>query len=334
MSFRNVVCGFAGVGLGGGLVASFWGLPFGGNSRAKGNVVDNVSGSVTSGGSEGSLKLSGSDVNPSAFFKYGFPGPVHDLHNREEYVSCYDRRLKLPYWVVEHITPESLANKSGDRKNSFFKEDESIPDRFRAKLRDYFRSGYDRGHMAPAANAKFNQRAMDETFMLTNIAPQVGEGFNRDYWAHFEYFCRQLTQKYGSVRILTGPLFLPKRDPADGKNKVTYEVIGNPPSIAVPTHFYKVIVAESPLRGPGSDNVAVAAFVLPNDKISNETKLTDFEVPLDAVSRSTGLQLLQKLPSEKKKELCKEVDCHITVREFVKALPAPKSVPSLPSPSK
>ena len=58
-------------------------------------------------------------------------------------------------------------------------EDESIPGMFRAKLQDYFRSGYDRGHMVPAADAKSSQDAMDETFLLSNIAPQVGVGFNR-----------------------------------------------------------------------------------------------------------------------------------------------------------
>jgi DNA/RNA endonuclease G (NUC1) len=42
-----------------------------------------------------------------------------------------------------------------------------------------FRSGYDRGHMVPAADAKISQGAMDETFFLSNVAPQVGDGFNR-----------------------------------------------------------------------------------------------------------------------------------------------------------
>eukprot|EP01047_Picozoa_sp_COSAG01_P044704 COSAG01_NODE_4066_length_5385_cov_159.277336_3_plen_73_part_00 len=53
--------------------------------------------------------------------------------------------------------------------------------RFRAKLSDYRRSGYDRGHMCAAADMKASQHSMDSTFLLTNIAPQVGEGFNRDY---------------------------------------------------------------------------------------------------------------------------------------------------------
>lgn len=283
--------------------------------------------SVPSRSSEGSVSVVGSNVDPSAFFKYGFPGPIHDLETRDEFISCYDRRTRNPYWVIEHITPESLNAREGDRKKSIFKEDEQIPEMFRGKLKDYFRSGYDRGHQAPAANAKYSQKAMDDTFYLTNMCPQVGDGFNRDYWAHLEYFCRQLVGKYNSVRIMTGPLYLPKKDPVDGKFRVTYEMIGNPPNIAVPTHFFKLVIAENPKNSPNFDELHVAAFVLPNAPISNSTKLTEFEVPVNALERSSGLQLLQNVPKNKKKELCKEVRCEITVREFnnnMLALPAPR----------
>ena len=264
-------------------------------------------------------------VDPSAFFKYGFPGPVHDVKYHDEFISSYDRRMRNPGWVVEHITAQSLLTPPDqppvDRKKSVFMEDQTIPEMFRGKLSDYFRSGYDRGHQAPAADAKFSQSAMNETFYLSNMAPQVGDGFNRDYWAHFEDFCRRLTKTYTNVRIVTGPLYLPKRDPVDGKFRVTYEVIGNPPSIAVPTHFFKLIVAEKPLRDPRSDKVAVGAFVLPNDVISNTTPLKSFAVPVDALERSSGLQFLSQLPVNQRKELCQEVTCDIIVRDFKKALP-------------
>lgn len=266
-------------------------------------------------------------IRPEEFYKYGFPGPIHDLKKNSEFVSCFDRQTRNPYWVLEHITKDSIMRSEGvDRKKSVFKEDELIPMKFRARLRDYFRSGYDRGHQAPAADAKFSQTAMDETFLLTNMSPQVGEGFNRDYWAHFEDFARRLTRKYDNVRIMTGPLFLPKKC-EDDKFRVTYEVIGSPPNIAVPTHFFKLIVGEN----EGSDKLSVGAFVLPNDKIDNSEPLTSFQVPVEALERSTGLELLQRVPYYNKKDLCREVKCEIIVRDFSKALPG-NSLPGLPAP--
>ena len=329
MSFKSILTGIVGLGSGCGLTYYYLNKDDSASSIANTPISNNTSlvpynNSVPSKGNNSS-DPSLLQLNPKELFKYGFPGPIHDIEDRYQYISCYNRQTRNPYWVLEHITPESLALKNGDRKGSIFKEDERIPEMFRARLQDYFRSGYDRGHQVPAADAKFSQDSMDQTFYLTNISPQVGAGFNRDYWSHFEYFCRQLTQKYNNVRIMTGPLFLPKKDERDGKFRVTYEVIGNPPNIAVPTHFFKLIVAENPRQNPKSDKVSVAAFVLPNEPISNETKITDFEVPVNALERSTGLELLKNLPKNKTIPLCKEVKCQLVIREFndsIKSLPS------------
>ncbi|KAF2715510.1 hypothetical protein K504DRAFT_497388 [Pleomassaria siparia CBS 279.74] len=253
-------------------------------------------------------------VDPNGLFQYGFPGPVADLRPAPSLTSSFDRRTRNPAWVAEHITPQSLAENNADRKHSVFVEDVSIPEIFRAKLKDYFRSGYDRGHQVPAADAKWSQEAMDSTFALSNMCPQVGDGFNRDYWAHFEDFCRRLTHKYPSVRIVTGPLYLPKREP-DGKWRVTYEVIGQPPNVAVPTHFFKVILAEDGLAG---GKVAVGAFVLPNDRIANTKPLQDFEVPIEIVERASGLEFASKLDVSRRKRLCQEINCSLIVKEYKK----------------
>ena len=153
---------------------------------------------------------------------------------------------------------------------------------------------------------------MDSTFWLSNMCPQVGDGFNRDYWAHFEDFCRRLTSFYPSVRIVTGPLYLPKKEP-DGKWRVSYEVIGHPPNIAVPTHFYKIIFAED---GKTGGNVSMGAFVLPNARIPNDKPLQDFEVPVEAVERASGLEFAGLLPPARTKRLCKEVNCSVIVKEY------------------
>ncbi|KAF9915525.1 nuclease [Lobosporangium transversale] len=261
--------------------------------------------------------------NSRKILPFGFPGPVNDVFSREAYVASYNRQFRHPNWVAEHLTAASLVAGDGVVRGNNFMEDTLIPDLYKAHLADYFRSGYDRGHMVPAADCKRNQNAMDETFYLSNIAPQVGNGFNRDYWAHFENFCRNLTKKYSDVYVITGPLYLPQQDPTNGKFFVKYEVIGNPPNIAVPTHFYKVILTDK-----GNGDMTIGAFVLPNDKIQNEVPLTAFQVPVEAVEKASGLKFFEMLERKALKNLCKDTECKILIHpkslqnRDQKALPA------------
>ncbi|CBQ69564.1 probable NUC1-dna/rna non-specific nuclease, mitochondrial [Sporisorium reilianum SRZ2] len=288
----------------------------------------------------------------------GYPGPVADFLRHAAYVSSYDRRLRHPSWTAEHLTAASLQRPAGskpDRSNSAFKEDQRIPELFRAKMADYFRSGYDRGHMVPAADAKSSQLAMDETFLLTNIAPQVGVGMNRDYWAHTEDFVRRLTARFADLYVFTIPLYLPRQYP-DGKFRVSYEVIGNPPNVAVPTHFAKVILGVGQASegngapGPkpewkgamakvglgGTGMMALGAFVMPNSVIPNEAPLESFAVPIETVERAAGLTLFPPAVKGAAKKLCDTVQCSIVVRDFSdksKTLTAPAAKPlPLPAP--
>lgn len=143
----------------------------------------------------------------------GWPAGFEDLLRvRSGYVASYDARTRTPRWVLERITAESCAG-VGTRKKSRFVEDDEVDGAHAAKLSDYRGSGYDRGHLAAAAGHKNTQRAMDDTFSLLNVCPQVGDGFNRDYWARLEQFTRELASTHskagGDVLVATGPLFLP-----------------------------------------------------------------------------------------------------------------------------
>ena len=134
------------------------------------------------------------------------------------------------------------------------------------------------------------------------------------------------------MRIVTGPLYLPKRDP-DGKWRVSYEVVGHPPNVAVPTHFYKVIFAED---GKAGGEVSMAAFVLPNAIISNNKPLQDFEVPLEAVERASGLEFAGLLAPARRKKLCEGVNCSIIIKEYAerqRAMNTPPPQKGLPPPT-
>ncbi|KAF8126515.1 hypothetical protein EV363DRAFT_1452894 [Boletus edulis] len=291
---------------------------------------------------KGDAKLSTTVPAVSAVLKYGHPGPVPDLLVRKAYTAVYDRRLRHPAWTAEHLTLASLGKSTiapasdegvGDRTRSNFTEDESLPAIFRAKLQDYFRSGYDRGHMVPAADAKTSQDAMDETFLLSNIAPQVGVGFNRHYWAYVEDWCRRLTKSFSDVYVFTIPLYLPHKHP-DGKWRVSYEVIGSPPNIAVPTHFAKVVLASRPSSPstPDISEISMGAFVLPNAIIPDEAPLDSFVTPVDAVERAAGLTLFSEHLKRASKHICKTTKCEVIVRRFdeVKKRPEMRRAVSAP----
>ena len=167
-------------------------------------------GETAAGDTDAEVGGTKSVVHPA--MRAGWPAGFEDLLRvRSGYVASYDARTRNPRWVLERITAQSCDG-VGTRKKSRFMEDDEVDSAHAAKLSDYRGSGYDRGHLAAAAGHKNTQRAMDDTFSLINVCPQVGDGFNRDYWARLEQFTRDLATKLkpgGDVLVATGPLFLP-----------------------------------------------------------------------------------------------------------------------------
>ncbi|XP_072745711.1 endonuclease G, mitochondrial [Anoplolepis gracilipes] len=237
-------------------------------------------------------KVSSIATRVSQIMKFGFPGLDH-IRSYEDFVLSYDRRNKVAHWVFEHLTKERLQymNKV-DRSKCEFKPDQSIHPFFRSENTDYKGSGYDRGHLAAAGNHKMEQNHMEQTFFLSNMAPQVGVGFNRDSWNRLEKHVRKLTNVYKDVYVCTGPLYLPKKEP-DGKKYVHYEVIGVN-HVAVPTHFYKVVVGET-----DDGKLDMEAFVMPNAPIDDNTPLTNFQVPPESIERAAGLLFFDKISRNK-----------------------------------
>ncbi|CAH0548704.1 unnamed protein product [Brassicogethes aeneus] len=218
----------------------------------------------------------------SQIMKYGFPG-YDNIRSFDDYVLSYDHRTKVAHWVFEHLTSESVKrNETVDRAKCEFKPDESIHTYFRSNNSDYKGSGYDRGHMAAAGNHKRDQKHVEQTFYLTNMAPQVGRGFNRDSWNRLEKYVRKLTKAYVNVYCCTGPLFLPRKE-SDGKKYITYEVIGAN-NVAVPTHFYKVVVGETQ-----DGKLEMEAYVMPNQVIDDNVPLSSFQVPPESIEKAAGL---------------------------------------------
>lgn len=112
---------------------------------------------------------------------------------------------RTPLWTAERLTKASLKAAVETPRKGTFHEEPRLPPAERAELSDYVRSGYDRGHMVPAADAPDDQ-AQQETFSLANIVPQNGP-LNRGLWSGIEDVARDLARKRGELYVVTGAIF-------------------------------------------------------------------------------------------------------------------------------
>ncbi|VVE46048.1 Nuclease [Pandoraea cepalis] len=134
---------------------------------------------------------------------------------------------RTPLWSAEHLSAAGLRDARQISRVNNFHAESRLPADERAELRDYVRSGYDRGHMAPSADMP-DAQAQSESFSLSNMVPQNSEN-NRYLWAGIESSVRKLAQDRGELFVITGPLF---------KGKSITQVGDR---VMVPTQLYKVV---------------------------------------------------------------------------------------------
>ena len=135
--------------------------------------------------------------------KYGVPGRADTIVEREGYALGYIEKHEQPSWVCYIVTKEELSIRAAKRTNNF-RADPSISTGS-AHPSDYTRSGFDRGHLAPAADMSFSQQAMSDSFFMSNMSPQRPQ-FNRGIWGKLEKQIRRFANREGMIVVVTGPI--------------------------------------------------------------------------------------------------------------------------------
>lgn len=158
-------------------------------------------------------------------------GRSEQILRRTGYIVSYNKDLKIPNWVAWHLTADRLKG-PGKRKGVEFHPDVEV-NGVKVDTYDYMQSGYDRGHMCPAGDNKFSQLAMDESFLMSNICPQI-PNLNRGDWNEMEIQCRNWAKEYGDVYIVCGPVFYRQKHKTIGQHQVT-----------VPEAFFKCVLCLS-----------------------------------------------------------------------------------------
>lgn len=232
-----------------------------------------------------------------------------EIRKRKSYALLYNNQTKNAAWVYEILNSETLKE-AGERKD-VFSVDQSIHPFYQASSEKYT-DPYVRGHLAAAANHMWCQKALDDTFLMSNITPQHKD-LNNGKWKQLEAKCRSKTKENDirNVHVYSGPLYLPR------DRVVKYKEMRGQ---AVPTHFFKVIIVEhydgtaelecykmpkEKLEDKPKERVELEGYKMPKKKL--EDNLDDYKEPIEEIEKASGLIFREKSCSKGETDSDREI---------------------------
>jgi endonuclease G len=225
-------------------------------------------------------------------------GPTRMVFH-EGYVLQHSSKDKIPSWVCEEVSKNQLLG--NQPRVDDFRPEPALPAGQRAELADYKGSGYDRGHQAPAGNQTRNAILKRDTFYLSNMSPQTAK-LNRFVWASLEELVRSWIEsgQLTDAKVITGGMFYDpaEDDPQTADGVVNYFTIGVD-VVAVPTHFYKIVVG----RKAGDSQASAIAFVLENRNYRQPYDFGSFIKSIAWIEERTGINFMPDLDSAESNRL-------------------------------
>ena len=200
-------------------------------------------------------------------------GTPEQIVEYEGFRVSFNKDNRTANWVAWELLG-SETNGMEKRSDDFWCDTsvEGCPD-----IPDYKKSGFDRGHLCPAADQKWSPVAMHDCFSFANMAPQ-DHSLNSGAWQTLEKKERLWAQRDSAIVIIAGPIYQPS-----DKN-----YIGS--GVRVPSAFYKVIIA------PYLDEPRGIGFIYPN--MSSPGNMKDYSMTIDEVEKITGIDFFPNLPDE------------------------------------
>ncbi|MEW7288967.1 DNA/RNA non-specific endonuclease [Aquimarina sp. 2304DJ70-9] len=211
------------------------------------------------------------EQKPELSFFYLPTSTTGTIVTHNHYSLSYSEKHEQAEWVAYHLKKEHLS--SNDFKRPYFEVDKKVRTSS-ADWRNYKKSGYDRGHLCPAGDRRFNYGAFEETFLTSNITPQNHE-FNSGIWNELEQKVRYWAKSYDGLYVVTGGVL------SDNLKTIGYE------AVSVPKYFYKVLLSKS------TKKPKMIAFLM-EGKNSN-TPLKQYVVSVDRIEELTGIDFFPKL---------------------------------------
>lgn len=195
----------------------------------------------------------------------------HQKLTYTQFTLSYNEEHEQPDWVAYELTKDEVAM-DRDRCDCFEKDDNVITGS--ATENDYRSTGFDKGHLCPAADNNMSEKANRESFLMSNMSPQL-PSFNRGIWSELESWVRDQAELHSTIYVVTGPVFLNNLGTIGG-NKVT-----------IPGYFYKAL-----LRFDGTTAKTIG-FLLP--QVGATGDLENYVVSVNTLETLTGLDFYPEL---------------------------------------
>ncbi|WP_264565059.1 DNA/RNA non-specific endonuclease [Flavobacterium sp. N3904] len=201
----------------------------------------------------------------------------------KHFFLSYSEEHEQAEWTAYYLTAQNQNQHHFERP--YFSQDPLI-DTDSAHWNNYKDTGYDKGHLVPAADMKFSEEAYNETFFTSNVAPQ-NRAFNAGIWNRLEQKIRYWADKYTALFIVTGSIL--------HDNLVT---IGTE-EVSVPDYFFKIVVRVQ------DNGLVMIPFLVPNEK--SDAPLYTFATTIDAIEQITGIDFNEKLSEKIAEKIEKEL---------------------------
>jgi endonuclease G len=237
------------------------------------------------------ITLQSAPANPH--LEYGTPKYVAGdttttLIVRKGYALLHDNSNNIPIWVSWKLTKKDLAPPQVTRVKARFLQDPILAAKGLGATSDYYvGSGFQRGHMAPAADMGRSAGTMKECFYMSNMVPQNGP-LNGGKWGQLEATCRKWATKYGAVTMIAGPV--PDAFPSGMLGGFYNDFLARG-IVAIPHRLFKIVI-----RKGKNGKVLALGFMMKNEKPGpKEGPTTTWRVSIRAIEKQTGLDFLSHL---------------------------------------
>ena len=204
------------------------------------------------------------------------PVPGHQVIAYPQFSLSYNEVHEQPDWVAYMLTRQEAQIEATFSAN--FTEDDSVSSGSAAED-DYRSTGFDKGHLSPAADNKASKAAYQQSYLMSNMSPQLPT-FNQGIWKRLETWVRDNAIKYDTVYVVTGPLF-----------KHNLGTIGDN-DVTIPGYYYKAL-----LRFEENGTPRLLGFLMP--QIGTVGRIEEYAVPINTIETLTGLDLFPDLPDNR-----------------------------------